>query len=75
MLQAPVALSLVSVSVTASAQASFSTFAQVDYFWTQSPQTFQGIFQAARTQTVRIAILGDSQETNPGGKGQDYIPP
>jgi lysophospholipase L1-like esterase len=58
----------------AMAQATYPTFGQVDYYFTQNPQLFQNLWQAAATQTVRIAILGDSQETNPGGRGLDYIP-
>ena len=61
-------------ATSAAQQTSFLTFGQVDYVWTQSPQLFQGLWQAAKSQTVRIAILGDSQETNPGGAGLDYIP-
>lgn len=62
--------------VTAIAQSApeFPLFGQVDYWWTQNPQRFQSLWQMARTQTVRIAVLGDSQETNPGGAGRDYIP-
>ncbi len=55
-------------------QSSFPTFGHVDYVWTQNPQLFTNLWQSAQTQTVRIAILGDSQETNPGGAGVDYIP-
>ncbi len=55
-------------------QSGFPTFGQVDYVWTQNPQLFENLWQSAQAQTVRIAILGDSQETNPGGEGVDYIP-
>lgn len=51
-----------------------ATFDQVPFYYTQSPQLFQSLWQSAQTQTVRIAIFGDSQETNPGGMGLDYIP-
>jgi lysophospholipase L1-like esterase len=61
-------------STAAIAQTNFPTFGQVDYYWTQNPQLFRSLWQAAHNQTVRIAILGDSQETNPGGRGLDYIP-
>src|ERR1700753_3537675 len=62
-------------AVAPSQQAStFPTFGQVDYFYAQNPQRFQGIWQSARSQTVRIAMLGDSQETSPGGAGAAYIP-
>jgi hypothetical protein len=42
------------------AQVSYPTFGQVDYFWTQNPQLFQSLWKAAQTQTVRIAVLGDT---------------
>ncbi len=66
------ALVLSQAVVTASA--AFLDYHQVDYYWAQNPQQFQNLWQAARTQTVRIAVLGDSQETSPGGKGSVYVP-
>jgi len=66
-------LVIVPARVTAQ-QTSFPTFGQVDYYWTKNPGLFQSLWHAALSQTVRIAILGDSQETNPGGRGLDYIP-
>jgi hypothetical protein len=69
-----VAAAVFLASPAAIAQTSFPTFGQVDYYWTQNPQLFRNLWQAAHKQTVRIAILGDSQETNPGGRGLDYIP-
>ncbi len=65
---------LLTSASSALAQANYPTFGQVDYYWAQNPQLFQNLWLAAKTQTVRIAILGDSQETNPGGAGLDYIP-
>lgn len=54
--------------------AAFLDYHQVDYYWAQNPQQFQNLWQAARAQTVRIVVLGDSQETSPGGKGSVYVP-
>jgi hypothetical protein len=55
-------------------QTSFPAFSQIDYFFAQNPQVFQNLWQQAQTRTVRIAVLGDSQETSPGGHGSVYIP-
>lgn len=55
-------------------QTSFQDFSQIDYFYAQNPQVFQNLWQQAKTHTVRIAVLGDSQETSPGGHGSVYIP-
>ena len=49
-------------------------FDQVEYSYTQSPARFAALWSQARTRTVRIALLGDSQETSPGGKGDVYVP-
>lgn len=39
-----------------------------------STAPFTAMFAAGRTRTVRILILGDSQETSPGGAGDVYVP-
>lgn len=49
-------------------------FDQVEYSYTQSPARFAALWSQARTRTVRIALLGDSQETAPEGKGDVYVP-
>lgn len=49
-------------------------FDQVERSYTQSPSLFSGLWAQARTRTVRIALLGDSQETAPEGKGDVYVP-
>ncbi len=49
-------------------------FDQVEASFTQSPTLFSGLWTQARTRTVRIALLGDSQETSPEGKGDVYVP-
>ena len=54
--------------------ASLLPFNQVEYTYTQSPARFATLWSQARTRTVRIALLGDSQETSPEGKGDVYVP-
>jgi len=57
-----------------STQEAYPSFHDVDFFYAQQPQLFQALWQAAQTQTIRIAVLGDSQETSPGSHGFQYIP-
>ncbi len=57
-----------------SAPADLLSFNQVEYSYTQSPTRFAALWSQAKTRTVRIALLGDSQETSPGGKGDVYVP-
>ena len=56
------------------ASAAIVHFNQVEYSYSQSPAQFAALRSQARTRTVRIALLGDSQETSPEGKGDIYIP-
>ncbi|HBR50588.1 MAG TPA: hypothetical protein DEA71_10930, partial [Nitrospira sp.] len=49
-------------------------FEQVEYSYTTAPARFSGLWSQARSETVRIALLGDSQETAPEGKGAVYVP-
>src|SRR5579872_1862824 len=56
------------------AQTALQDFRVTDFFWSQNPQLFQNLWQAARTGTIRIAIFGDSQETSPTSYGFQYIP-
>lgn len=49
-------------------------FDQVEHSYTQSPALFSGLWAQARTRAVRLALLGDSQETSPEGKGDVYVP-
>jgi lysophospholipase L1-like esterase len=49
-------------------------FDQVEHAYTQSPGRFSSLWSQARTRTIRIALLGDSQETSPEGKGDVYVP-
>jgi hypothetical protein len=54
-------------------RASLLPFNQVEHTYTQSPARFAALWSQARTRTVRIALLGDSQETAPEGKGDVYV--
>lgn len=56
------------------AQQVYPSFRDVDFFYSQQPQVFQALWKAAQTRTIRIAVLGDSQETSPGSHGFQYIP-
>ncbi|MFC4307771.1 SGNH/GDSL hydrolase family protein [Steroidobacter flavus] len=58
----------------ASAQQTYASFREVDFFYSQRPEVFRELWQDAKTQTVRVAVLGDSQETSPGSHGFQYIP-
>jgi hypothetical protein len=49
-------------------------FHQVDYIWAQDQSRFSKLWAQAKVGVVRVAVLGDSQETSPGGKGYVYIP-
>ena len=55
-------------------QQTFPSFGEVDFFYSQNPQRFKDLWQAAHSQTVRIAVLGDSQESSPISHGFQYIP-
>ena len=50
------------------------SFEQVEYSFSASPSRFSALWSQARSQTVRIALLGDSQETTPEGRGDVYVP-
>lgn len=58
----------------AGAQAVLLPFSQVEHSYSQSPTQFAALRSQARTRTVRIALLGDSQETSPEGQGDVYVP-
>lgn len=58
----------------ASASAEFKTFDEVPQVYTSHPQRFANLFRSAETGTLRLGVLGDSQETSPGGGGRFYIP-
>ncbi|NWF72923.1 MAG: SGNH/GDSL hydrolase family protein [Nitrospirae bacterium] len=58
----------------AGALAALLPFDQVEHTFTQSPAVFAALWSQARTRTVRIALLGDSQETAPEGEGDVYVP-
>lgn len=55
-------------------QALAQDFMQVPNLYTRSPEVFRALFEGARSSTVTGIIMGDSQETCPGGAGAIYIP-
>lgn len=55
------------------AQQAFPDFADVDFCYAQRPQLFQDLWQRAESRTVRIAVLGDSQETSPMAAVHDAV--
>jgi hypothetical protein len=67
------AISLQCPSVSIGQQA-FPMFGEVDFFYSQDPQRFRNLWLAAQSQTVRLAVLGDSQEASPISHGFQYIP-
>ena len=66
-----IALACPSISI---GQQTFPSFGEVDFFYSQDPQRFKDLWQAAQSQTVRIAVLGDSQEASPISHGFQYTP-
>jgi hypothetical protein len=53
----------------------YETFDRVPYAYAQDLGRFRSTFQTqARGATVRVAWVGDSQETSPSGAGAAYIP-
>ena len=57
-----------------SAGAQFANFQDVDKVVSADMLTFQSIFRSASSDTVTIAMFGDSQETVPNAGGVDYVP-
>jgi hypothetical protein len=55
-------------------QQTFPSFSEVDFSYSQSPQRFADLWRSGESQTVRIAVLGASQETSPTSHGFRYIP-
>ncbi|XVJ59823.1 MAG: hypothetical protein HEQ23_10635 [Tepidisphaera sp.] len=49
-------------------------FDQVPEVFTQSPSVFRKLFRDATTTGTHAVMIGDSQETCPGGFGQEYVP-
>lgn len=66
-------VAIVSVGTSVQAQP-FLDFHDVPIISTQSPETFQTLFSRGHCGTVRAIMLGDSQETCPGGLGSVYVP-
>lgn len=52
----------------------YPTWDEIPYVTTASPNTFKTLFQSGYTQTIRAVMIGDSQETTPGGLGDVYVP-
>jgi lysophospholipase L1-like esterase len=50
------------------------TYDQVPEVFTQSPEVFARLLASGRCGTVDAIVLGDSQETNPAGQGNVYLP-
>lgn len=67
-------LAVVAASCLTAGIAVAQDFMQVPRIYTRSPEVFCDLFQRARCQTVTGLIMGDSQETSPGGAGAIYIP-
>lgn len=65
---------LVAMLASAAAAQTFPNFNQVPHTYAQDPARFAALFQSGHSGTVRLAWLGDSQETSPGGAGNAYIP-
>lgn len=51
----------------------FEHYSTVPLVHTQSPHLFSSLFRSARCGTVRALMLGDSNETCPGGQGVVYV--
>lgn len=54
--------------------APYLSLSQVPTAYTANPSAFQEVLKKAGTQIVKIAVIGDSQETQYGGFGDPYIP-
>jgi lysophospholipase L1-like esterase len=52
----------------------YPRFDEVEYVYAKNPGRFSRLWTEAERRTVRLAIIGDSQETSPAGAGWRYIP-
>lgn len=52
----------------------FDRFDLVPRVYASDIDRFAELFRSAETGTVRLGVLGDSQETSPGGGGIQYVP-
>jgi lysophospholipase L1-like esterase len=57
----------------ARADTNYPTFDQVPSVYGQNLQQFRVLFDSAHGRTVRLGLFGDSQETMPGGAGNNYV--
>ncbi|MFM7261454.1 MAG: hypothetical protein ACKO3W_12710, partial [bacterium] len=62
------------LSATAHARGDEPPFLSVPRVSVQSAARFRNLFETAREDVVRMMVLGDSQETMPGGFGASYLP-
>lgn len=60
--------------LTSMASAQIPNFWECPYTYAKNPTAFQAVLNRARTETVRVLDLGDSQETSPAGQGYVYVP-
>jgi lysophospholipase L1-like esterase len=49
-------------------------FDEVEYVTCKKLPRFQSLWASGQQATIRLVILGDSQETSPGGAGRVYVP-
>lgn len=77
MLSIPVITYAINVTTMLIGQVSdveIQTFENVPTSYAINRDLFRALFERAHTEPIRIAIIGDSQETSPGGQGSIYIP-
>ncbi|MFO0873370.1 MAG: hypothetical protein U0575_05305 [Phycisphaerales bacterium] len=60
--------------LAAPAAAQFTGYLDTPRVFTTDPDRFAALLDQGHTDILRIALLGDSQETSPGGAGSVYIP-
>jgi hypothetical protein len=60
--------------IAAPAREALEDFRNVPDVYAYDPARFAALWQTARTDTVRLALFGDSQETSPSGVGLVYVP-
>ena len=67
-------VSLLIYGPTSVLRADFIDWMEVPEHVSANIGTFQQLFSSAHIQSLGITILGDSQETSPGGFGYAYVP-
>ncbi len=66
-------VALIAAQASDRASAGDLTFADVPRVTAVDPAIFRDVFERARTEIVRVAVFGDSQETAPNGWGVHYL--